>query len=165
MQVRMMNNTAEMQSCLEKAARRVLEDAAFVFTESVNTTERPAGWKESVIQASLPYSGPVNGCFIIAAPPELGAELAASILGLEPDTYEAVDKAGDALAEILNMLAGIVLEDTFQAEETWQLGVPRVKSVSAGKHYAMMGQTDVKIQLNTEEGGIVEVGLFLHKEI
>ncbi len=85
----------------------VLETFAYVFPEAVEPTDLPhAG--EDLVCATITFSGAVNGTMSLAAPSELCAELAANIMGTEPDDPDARLRGADTLGEIANIAAGHV---------------------------------------------------------
>ena len=123
----------QLSSALAAAARRVLEDAAFVFTEEVAAPADESAWPQTVSQTHLPFDGPVCGRFMLAASARLGETLAAEMLGAEPGSPEAAEQAEDALREVLNMIAGVTLEQVF-GDQPWELSVPEVRRVSPAEH-------------------------------
>lgn len=150
-----------LRDALASAGRRVLEDAAFVFTEVAGEPTGEGAWPGSVIQVFLPFSGPARGRFMLAATPELGAALAADMLGEDPDAPALEGKAADALGEFLNMMAGVTLEEVLGSEGSWELGVPSPCTVSPAEHVAERARAEVWAHLDTEEEDPVELAVFL----
>ena len=150
----------KLSSALAAAARRVLEDAAFVFTEEVPEPADESAWQETVSQAHLPFDGPVCGRFTLAASARLGATLAAEMLGAEPGSLESAEQADDALREVLNMIAGVTLEQFF-GDQPWELSVAEVRRVSPAEHRASRQGANVLVHLDTEESDPIELAVYL----
>jgi chemotaxis protein CheY-P-specific phosphatase CheC len=150
----------KLNSALTAAARRILEDAAFVFTEEASDPTQESAWPPTVSQAYLPFTGPISGRFMLAAMPRLGETLAAEMLGAEPGSSESAEQAEDALREILNMTAGATLEDLF-GDELWELSVPEVKRVSPAEHVASRRGAAAWVHLDTEESDPIELAVYL----
>lgn len=150
----------ELGSALAVATRRVLEDAAFVFTEEVPEPADESAWPEVLTQAHLPFEGPVCGRFMLAASARLGDVLAAEMVGTETGVAESVEQAEDALREVLNMIAGATLEQVFR-DRLWELSVAEVRRVSPAEHRASREAADVWVHLDTEESDPIELAVYL----
>jgi CheY-specific phosphatase CheX len=107
---------------LETVACRVLEQAAFVFADPVPGLGELDG---DVVTTVVTFSGPASGWVKMSSTLDFGVEVAANLLGIEPDEPGASQYANDALCEILNMVIGEVVEDWF-GEGACQLGIPEV---------------------------------------
>ena len=146
-----------LRQALEAATIQVLEDTAFALTEPDRS---PAtAWPESMVLASLAFEGPVRGCFSLVAPPALCLTLAADITADD----EVGDDAEAVLGEILNMVAGIVLDRMLSEEGQWELGVPRTERIGPMEQEARP-QQDVRIRLLTEEDEPIEASVVLARE-
>jgi two-component system chemotaxis response regulator CheY len=153
----------KLQSALVAAARRVLEDAAFVFTEEADAPADASAWPATLSQASLTFVGPVSGRFMLAASSRLGETLAAEMLGAEPDSPGAAEQADDALRELLNMITGATLAQVF-AQEPWEMGVTASRRVAPAEHLDSLSGADVSVHLDTEASDPVELAVFLDGE-
>ncbi|MGV0950238.1 MAG: chemotaxis protein CheX [Azonexus sp.] len=150
----------QLSSALAAAARRVLEDAAFVFTEEVAEPADASAWPQTVSQTLLPFVGPVCGRFMLVASARLGETLAAAMVGTEPGAPEAMAQAEDALREVLNMIAGVTLEQVF-GDQIWELSVAEVRRVSLAEHRASRPGAAVWVHLDTEESDPIELAVYL----
>ena len=121
-------STTVTVDALSEVAAQVLEDVAFVFTERATA---PFAWSGAAIEATLSFSGPERGALFVRTSPGLGARFAANMLGTEVDDPEVVERAGDALGEMLNVIAGVLVARVFGASTLVHLGVPRVAVASA----------------------------------
>jgi hypothetical protein len=107
---------------LLEAIAEALQTMAFVTIEPL-TEPVPAGERLCIIQT---FSGPVRGQFQLDAPRALGALIAANLLASEPDAPEAQAKAEDALREVTNVTAGLMLRSLCGPEQMPQMTVPIV---------------------------------------
>lgn len=148
-----------LRGALEAATRQVLEDVAFVFTEPTAEPVDETSWSGSVIRAELPFTGPIRGRFVLAASSALFSSLAAEMLGVEPGDVEAEERES-APGEILNMVAGMTLEQTLGDVGLWELGVPEARSMSPAE-YMSAPRADILVRLDTEEEEPFEVGVFV----
>lgn len=91
---------------MEQAALAIVEDGLFVFLEPTELT--PAN-DHSYTMRLVP---PLPGCAVVGiqADEHAASALAADMLGIEPQELEATD-LGDAVAEVLNMVAGRFARD------------------------------------------------------
>jgi len=149
---------------LVEAAQQVLEEAAFLFTDLAEGTPEDIMWEGTVVQAWLPFSGPVSGRFMLASSLALGGSLAADLLGLEPGDTEALEKVEDALGELLNMMAGLTLEQLLSPLGCWELGVPEVKRMPAGRYVCQQSHAQAWARLDTDEEEALELAVFLSSE-
>ncbi len=145
------------QDVLRRTVMDTLEDAAFIFTEPAD--DAPPEWTEdTILRAELPFSGEAAGSLIIGSSSEPTVELAANLLGIEPDDEDAQAMRADALGEILNIIGGIIIEAWFGTEADVQLGVPDVQTVNVAEYESKMTSTDCSFSLITEEGLRIDGG-------
>jgi CheY-specific phosphatase CheX len=105
---------------LLQALADALNTMAFIVVDPL--MESPAADADT-LEVTLPFSGPVNGKLYLHAPSALGALVASNILATEPDAPEAIEKAADALRELSNITAGLLLRQLCPADNTPQLGI------------------------------------------
>ncbi len=113
---------------LAGTARRILEEAAFIFAAPAR---RKPEWTGPLAEAELAFEGPETGILCLRTTPDFGAVVAANLMGIETDEPEATAQALPALGELLNMIAGAALAEVFGTRETCRLGIPRVRLVEA----------------------------------
>jgi hypothetical protein len=130
---------------LAELVSRTLEDAAFVFTEPADPT---LPFEAPVLEARLDFEGPSRGELALTATPALARGLAANLLGLEPGDPDIAVRAGDALGEIVNMLAGAVVLELFGPAAQTRIGVPAVRELAG----APAPGSGTSVSLTTEEG-------------
>jgi len=112
---------------LAELVARTLEDAAFVFTEPADPS---APLEAPALQARLDFEGPSRGELSLTTTPAVARSLAANLLGLEPGDRDIELRAGDALGEIVNMLAGAVVLELFGPAAQVRIGVPAVRELA-----------------------------------
>ena len=130
---------------LAELVTRMLEDAAFIFTEP---SDPAPPFPTPVLEARLTFDGPGSGELALTTTPALAQGLAANLLGLEPGDPETGRRAGDALGEFVNMLAGVVVLELFGPKAQTRIGVPEVRELAAAA--ASLGATCAS--LATEDG-------------
>lgn len=107
---------------VREVTAKVLEDAAFIFSEPA---EGGARLTEG-LEARLQFSGERSGTARLRCSPGFATELAAGLLGVEPDDAEADADQRAALGELLNMIAGLLGAELFGTELITHLGIPVV---------------------------------------
>lgn len=110
---------------LIKVFTRVVEDLAFMFTESPEESdEGPLG--DAFAKAYMDFRGPFNGTLSIVVPESMCAQIAANVLGLEPDDELFTRQPYDALKELLNVTCGNLLTAMAGEEPIFDLNPPEV---------------------------------------
>ncbi len=110
----------------------VIEQSAFMFTESLEKDEIEIEGS-TFTQASITFSGPVNGMISMAFPSDLSCEMAANFLGLDEEDPIVLESEADAVGELLNMVVGKFLTDIEGTEPVFDLSVPLIEELSAEK--------------------------------
>ncbi|HNY32325.1 MAG TPA: chemotaxis protein CheX [Fibrobacteria bacterium] len=115
----------EMREALEIVSMRILEEAAFFFSDPMNDpSKRPdASWNPQGVE--LTWSGEVSeGAIRVWSDPGLLVALAANMLGVEEDDPHARSQRIDALGEVLNMVLGNCLTEAWGPGPVFKLGIP-----------------------------------------
>ena len=103
---------------------RVLEDAAFIFTDELEPETHPsAAWTADGV--SLTFSGERSGSFRLWADEGFVSLLAENMLGIVPDDPTAQEKKADAFKELVNIIAGNSLTELFGTTAVFELGIPQ----------------------------------------
>lgn len=108
----------------------VAEAVAFMFGDVVEVDDLPAA-PEDAMCAKMEFSGPFRGSLLAAVPTEMCPQIAANVLGVEPDDEGVFEKAADALKELLNVTCGQVLTSLAGEEPVFDLTVPQVTNMDA----------------------------------
>ena len=141
-------------SLLYETLSEVLEDAAFVFTESADET---LGWNNSILKSSIPYEGEEKGTLSLAVGNEMARIFAANLLGIEPDDDDAEKKSGEAVSEILNIVCGVLLERWLGSRNHCRLGIPSTVSLSEAQEMAELKSSKCNAILEDEEGNRIDI--------
>jgi len=101
----------------------VLADLAFMFTDA-EPGDMPLGkrWLETTIG----YSGPTTGVLRLRCTREFSIQLAANLLGLDPDDIDTKRSAQDAVKEFMNIVCGQFITAAYGTEEVFDLTIPQV---------------------------------------
>jgi CheY-specific phosphatase CheX len=142
--------TKAMVEALSRAAITVLEETAFAMP--MVAPARP--WRGELVQAELLFKGPLSGTIILATAPTTAGRLAANILGVEKVER---DQISDAVGELLNILAGCVMEEWFGVAQTVSLGIPSTRMVQTTDHDTLVARATLSLSLITEEDERVDV--------
>jgi hypothetical protein len=124
---------------LEIAAQtmtRVLEAAAFIFTDRMGDGDKPAldTWQAEGV--SLRFSGKPSGIVHMWVSNGFARCVAANMLGIDQESGAAQEKGLDALKEMLNMIVGNFLTAAFGEALVFELGLPEKTSPAfMEKHY------------------------------
>lgn len=119
------------QQLLQETTASVLADCAFLMLDPVS--ELPPFEGDAVV-TTLGFSGSVNGALRLCAPRRMLIGAAADMLGQPPEELEAGEHAEAALAELCNVLLGVLLARAFGAGACPLIGLPasqRVDGVAA----------------------------------
>ncbi len=141
---------------IAEVAGRVLEEAAFIFTEPMEEEEE---WDDDVLMSVISFSGPKKGRIALASSFQFGTELAANLLGVEPDDEQAAEKAGGALSEILNMLAGSLVAEVFGTGVVVNLGIPETKRIDKEDFSSQSGDYSEWLHFQTDDDSRIDLGI------
>lgn len=106
----------------------ILENAAFVFSDSLESGHLPAADTWQPIGVSLSFSGAHSGTFCVWAQKSFTQSLAANMLGIEVDGEDGENKAIDAFKEIVNIIVGNLCTALYGDEVVIELGLPAILS-------------------------------------
>lgn len=110
---------------LNETISSALERSAFVFAEPADAAD------VAVLPAPLGYArikttGSVSGELHLSASEGFLRELAASLLGVEPEEVDPAAHGADALKEMANMIAGSVVLCCDGENRAYHLGLPEL---------------------------------------
>lgn len=109
----------------------MLEKIAFMFGEAAGEDELAEGMSGSQIVSRINFGGALDGSFSMIAPLDMGVELAANMLGTDPDDDGAEKKASDACGELLNVVSGNLVTELAGDEVVVDLTPPDVGVVKS----------------------------------
>lgn len=119
----------------------VVEQLTFMFGEPIPKEELGAEGTEFVT-AAMTFKGDLVGELTVSVPVEITAEIAANILGLEPEEVEPEDMRRDALAEMLNVVCGHVIMAMVGTDANFKLDSPVTSPVDEDQFNKMMLSDD-----------------------
>ena len=108
---------------LRTTVHAVFEAAAFAL---VDGPDPAAPWcaGDDLLTAHVRFEGPFTGIVSLSMPAALARELAANMLGLEPEDTEAGARGRDCVGELLNMVCGNLLPRLAGAVPAFDIGAP-----------------------------------------
>jgi len=133
---------------LTEVTAQMLEDAAFIFTEPM---ENGGSFESESMQAKIGFEGPRKGIIALIIDKSLATVLAANFLGVEPDALEAMGKGRDAVGEMLNIIAGALMERIFGGEIVVNLGIPEVQYLENPNSENVANEDCIKVSFMTDE--------------
>lgn len=125
------------QTKLSGTFLEVVEQLTFMFGEEVPKSELEVDGMDFML-ASMDFSGDMNGTLSVAVPDEVTMEIAANVLGLEPEDVQAEDMRRDALAEMLNVVCGHVIMAMVGTDANFKLDSPVTGSIDTDKVNSLM---------------------------
>jgi two-component system chemotaxis response regulator CheY len=108
---------------LAETGASCLEECVFVLARPA---EGRAPFPAEVSRASINFEGTVAGRLVISTGSELGLEIAAGMLGVDPADPEAHRSVDPALGELVNILAGVLAERLYGPECAYRIGLPEL---------------------------------------
>ncbi|MBD3241641.1 MAG: hypothetical protein GF331_13710 [Chitinivibrionales bacterium] len=129
-----------MKTMHEKAVReafvQVLGKMAFLFAEPVEKRDIDPFEGEWLL-VSMRFRGELAGTLDLAMPTALCREVAAGVLGEDPESDKAQTRAVDAALELLNVTCGQVLTAIAGEQPKFDLSAPSAESPSSGTLHAL----------------------------
>ena len=119
----------------------ISERLAFMFGDPVSRDNLPttdAAWASAKVE----FKGEVSGSIALTVPRSLCLELAANILGLDPDDLEYGDITADALSEMLNVVAGHIVRGLQGDGAAFSLSVPVYEELGEGGEVGFWGNPE-----------------------
>src|SRR5919198_1329767 len=133
---------------------RTLEEAAFVFAEETDDAPPHEG---PLLEARLRYTGAHEAELALVAPVRFAATLAANLLGEDEGGAAATGDDQDAVGELLNMIAGALVEELFGDAGAARLGIPSVRSIAPAEQARALRAATAVGTLVDEEGHRVDL--------
>jgi CheY-specific phosphatase CheX len=130
---------SEHNQLLRDVFFQILEDLAFMFAEEPDD-EDLFETGAPYVTVSMPYNGPSTGTVSLSVPEVICPEIAANVLGLDPDNEIITAIPHDALKELLNVICGNLLTKMAGEEPVFDLSVPEVHPLDTEGWNAMRGE-------------------------
>lgn len=112
-----------------KALCETLSKLAFLFADPQDEDCPPSEPKRA-LKVALDFSGAHKGTLELMVPEPLCPEIAAGILGCDPDDEQAVGSGADSLKELLNVVCGQLLPQIYGNDKLFDLGAPHIVEVN-----------------------------------
>jgi CheY-specific phosphatase CheX len=127
----------EQRELLNEVFCDVFEKLAFMFGEPTPKDDMPREASEFV-EVKMGFTGPSHGSLEMVVPIEMCEEIAANVLGMDPEDDLVRERALDALKEMLNVTCGHILTSTAGEEPVFDLTVPVVREVDGAAWAAFL---------------------------
>ena len=111
------------------------------------------------MQAKIGFEGPRQGMVVLIFDKSLASVFAANFLGVEPDNLEAMGKGRDAAGEMLNIIAGALMERIFGDQIVANLGIPEVQYLENPNSENVNNEDCIKVSFMTDEDQRIDVHL------
>lgn len=121
--------TENNRALLSRVFGEVLEQMAFMFADAVDADEPPPP-PDSPLLAHMTFRGAMAGKLSLAVTAEMCPEIAANLLGTEPEEAADPKISRDALKELLNVTCGHVLTALAGDQPVFDLTVPQVEELT-----------------------------------
>ncbi len=118
----------EQRELLNEVFCDVFEKLAFMFGEPTPKEDMPREAAE-FIEVKMGFVGPSHGSLEMVVPTEMCQEIAANVLGMDPEDDLVRERALDSLKEMLNVTCGHILTSTAGDEPVFDLTVPAVREI------------------------------------
>ncbi len=106
----------------------VLANLAFMFSEDEEGATPSAG--DVWLETEIGYHGPQSGTLRFWCTREFAVQLAANLLGIDPNDEDADTKSTDAVKEFMNIVCGQLITAIHGTEAVFDLTIPRLAELS-----------------------------------
>jgi len=120
----------ERVEIIENVFCDVFENLAFMFGEPMSKDAFEANGIEHT-HAHISFAGARTGEIVLIVPDDMCPEIAANVLGVDPDDEQVDELAGDALKEMINIICGRLLTDLESKDLVFDLSVPAIKNINS----------------------------------
>ncbi|MEA3287217.1 MAG: chemotaxis protein CheX [Candidatus Marinimicrobia bacterium] len=124
---------------LENVFCDVFENLAFMFGELVDTSELTNS-STNHVRAKMDFSGARTGQVMLTVPNEMCPEIAANVLGIDPEDDQVQELAGDALKEMLNIICGQLLTELEGHDKVFNLSVPEIQNIDSSEWSSLLNK-------------------------
>jgi hypothetical protein len=114
-----------LRDTAEQTISRILGEAAFIFTDTIDEKSRPSVDSWDADGVSLTFVGPTSGEIRMWVGKGFACYAAANMLGIDESSEDAQKKGLDALKELLNMIVGNFITAAWGEAPVFNLGIPK----------------------------------------
>jgi len=129
------------QETVNATFMNIVERLTFMFGEPMDKDDLDTENVDFTL-ARMSFVGDMTGTLSVAVPSAITAEIAANILGLEPEDISDAAMLDDALGEMLNVVCGHVIMDLMGKEANFKLQAPEVLPVDESVLVEMLASPD-----------------------
>ena len=117
----------QINEAVNRTIVRVLEDWAMMMLDPLESSPRLYAGDDAVYMGSAEFHGPVNGRYFVICKLPFMTALAANLLGAEETPGD--EDCSDALREMVNVLSGNLLTESYGVDCAFKLTAPLVQQV------------------------------------
>ncbi len=150
---------AERIELIENVFCDVFENLAFMFGEPISKDVFEANGNEHT-HAHISFEGARTGDVVLIVPDDMCPEIAANVLGVDPDDEQVDELAGDALKEMINIICGRLLTDLESKDLVFDLSVPEIKNINS-EEWSVWLKKEGSLGFIVDEYSVI---LYLHME-
>jgi len=144
---------------LRQVFSEIAESLAFMFVEEPEDESSTVPEDDDLALAYMSFMGPFTGKLIMAVPTALCPEIAANVLGLDPDDPLVQDKPYDALKELLNVTCGNLLTAIAGDEPVFDLTPPEVKRMDRAAWGKLRAMPGTQVHLLEDQPVLLQMGI------
>ncbi len=132
---------AEQKELLYNVFCDAMEKLAFMFSEPAER-DVLSPIDNKYVSASMTFTGEMTGEISITVSEEMCIEIAANILGVNPDDEQAMNLGIDSFKEVLNVTCGQVLTAIAGEKALFNLSIPEVSELGASGWTEILNKTE-----------------------
>ncbi len=119
----MNTNKDQLQQIVFESVSETFEAMIFTTVAPVDSPE-PESPDQKMLRADVDSVNPIKGKMTLQMPPDLALEITKDVLGWMEDRDPEETMIRDALAELINTIAGRIMAKLIPEDESFELGLP-----------------------------------------
>jgi CheY-specific phosphatase CheX len=131
-------NDQKHKDALRAVVCRVLEQAAFIFTDESADTPKIDPYATPFVKVSLDFTGAHSGRMMLILPIDVCGEFAVNMLGCDPADCASKESQIDAGREIANMVTGQLLTELYGNQAVINLSAPESVDLQPDEFFATL---------------------------
>ncbi len=156
-----MINTVSFKEVILDSAKEVFETMIFMDLDESSEPEQEI--KSDALLGTLTFEGNIEGCIGICCSTSCANDIAAAMLGTEPDKSLSNNEICDALGEITNMIMGKIESLLQDQVGKLKVSIPSVTTGRELKNNLGDGAERFLVKVNIQDEHIAELSL-LYRE-
>ena len=134
---------------------RVFAQAAFLFPEPADAPPPLAADDRQFLRVGVRFEGTRSGLVELILPVELCTEIAANMLGTDPESAALPDYREDAARELVNIITGQLLTELYGGREKFRQSPPSIVQLTPDYLAAVLESPDLVCVLVDESPVLV----------